>query len=528
MLLDIQEQYFPQFFDELELQARKEIYPDISKRSTTLLTISDFCREGICEKFNIELDKVKTIYLAAQSIFYDKISYEWSGDPLYDEFYLFPASTYLHKNHELIVDLMSELKLKGAHLPNFIFTGHNIKGGFNLECAIKARGLDKYCRFYENVPPSQLKALYQRAKALVFPTLFEGFCIPIIEAQLCHCPVICSNLPVLREISGDCALFFDPNNLNSLEGALNLLSDGEKITQLATMGHENAMGFSWSKSAELISMELQKTLERFSGNPAVNPSIVIVLRLSGAEADIWRSLQSIIDLGYPKMYTYYYEDSDAISDGILDVLSSCRLSSLPCRSGASDYMVLKEAFDLSGADYGIIVDSGNILQSSFIDSFLWCCSKSNSSLAFLGEAFEIENGDVNPVYYKTSSYGDSSLTGYLYSEMLIYHKQVIEQCESLNIKGDKSNFRHSFYYYAVNEKKVFVSRRAFSECNPGGVTNMERVKGVLQGASMSRNNGFRSMIFILNMIERPARKLYEMIPSQVGEIGKRIWYKLYR
>jgi len=72
----------------------------------------------------------------------------------------------------------------------------------------------------ENVLTSDLPGLYRQARALIFPSLYEGFGIPILEAMACGCPVLCSELPIFREVAGDAALYFDPQDLSELASLL--------------------------------------------------------------------------------------------------------------------------------------------------------------------------------------------------------------------------------------------------------------------------------------------------------------------
>lgn len=100
------------------------------------------------------------------------------------------------------------------------------------------------------VPKEDLPLLYQGAKAMVFPTLYEGFGIPVLEAFACGTPVACSDLPVLREVAQHAAVFFDPASEADMARALQeLLADPPKCLALVRAGRERLQHYSWAKSA---------------------------------------------------------------------------------------------------------------------------------------------------------------------------------------------------------------------------------------------------------------------------------------
>jgi alpha-1,3-rhamnosyl/mannosyltransferase len=96
-----------------------------------------------------------------------------------------------------------------------------------------------------------LACLYSSALALVFPSLYEGFGLPVIEAMACGCPVICSNAASLPEVAGDAALLIDPHNVDELAGAIDRVVDDSALrNDLIRKGTERASQFSWKRTAK--------------------------------------------------------------------------------------------------------------------------------------------------------------------------------------------------------------------------------------------------------------------------------------
>jgi glycosyltransferase involved in cell wall biosynthesis len=101
------------------------------------------------------------------------------------------------------------------------------------------------------IPHEQLLDLYRRASAIVYPSLFEGFGLPVLEGLASGIPVACSDIPPLREIAGDAAHFFDPRDVAAIANALDrICNDPQLRLDLAAMGPERARHFTWRRTAE--------------------------------------------------------------------------------------------------------------------------------------------------------------------------------------------------------------------------------------------------------------------------------------
>ena len=119
------------------------------------------------------------------------------------------------------------------------------------------------------VPEKDVPALLAGARALVLPSLAEGFGLPVLEAQAAGTPVACSDLPALREAAGDAAVFFDPHDVASIAAALGaLLGDEEKRDLLRKRGRERALQFTWSRTAERTARIYDSVLSAFKEEPS--------------------------------------------------------------------------------------------------------------------------------------------------------------------------------------------------------------------------------------------------------------------
>ncbi|HEY6042424.1 MAG TPA: glycosyltransferase family 1 protein [Anaerolineae bacterium] len=122
---------------------------------------------------------------------------------------------------------------------------------------VRELGLRERVKFLDYVPRGDLPALYGNARAFVFPSLYEGFGFPVLEAMASGAPVACSNSSSLPEVGGEAAIYFDPLDVGSMKQALErLINDSTLRQDLAARGRENVKRFTWDACAKIVIKEL--------------------------------------------------------------------------------------------------------------------------------------------------------------------------------------------------------------------------------------------------------------------------------
>ena len=262
---DIQHEYRPEFFSEQALEERCRLYRTSIQRADHICAISEFTRQTLIERLEVPPEKVTTVLLAADPAF--RATPAGPGDAaclrkyrLPDEpFLFFPAHTWRHKNHRTAVEALAILRRKHGRSPLLVCTGGAREAQPELGKQIEAAGLQAQVRFLGFCPREDLPALYRGAGCLVFPSLFEGFGMPVLEAMACGCPVVCSQTTSLPEIAGGAALLVDPADPEALAQAVETaLSDRELRAELIRRGLVRARDFSWRRHT-------QETLAVFHG-----------------------------------------------------------------------------------------------------------------------------------------------------------------------------------------------------------------------------------------------------------------------
>jgi glycosyltransferase involved in cell wall biosynthesis len=252
---DIQHEYLPQFFSATALEERRRVYTDSIRRADHLCAISEFTRGTLIEKLGIAPERVTTVPLAADPAFVPRVGDDRADGAVLERhglqagsYLYFPAHTWHHKNHRSAVEALRCLRDRHGCAPMLVCSGGAREAQPALDAHIAASGLDRQVRFLGYIPRAEVPALYRGAAALVFPSLFEGFGMPVLEAMATGCPVVCSNTTSLPEIAGDAALMVDPNDPDALAGALHrVLTERDLRSELVARGIRQAATFSWRR-----------------------------------------------------------------------------------------------------------------------------------------------------------------------------------------------------------------------------------------------------------------------------------------
>jgi len=262
---DIQQEFYPQFFTPEELSHRQLNVKPSCQLAGAVITISEYSRKTLLDQYHLDPDKVHVVHGAAGPEF-DPSTAEDSWSRVKEEYglregYLFyPANTWSHKNHEVLLMALHRLKKRGL-TPQLVLTGAPIRPIDSLKALARQLDCEDQLLYLGYLDQRFFPGLYRGAACLVFPSLFEGFGIPLVEAMAIGCPIACGDVCSIPEVVGEAAMMFDPRNPDSIADAIEtLLRDPEVGPQLAQKGRKRAQLFSWEKSA-------QKALEVLEAAP---------------------------------------------------------------------------------------------------------------------------------------------------------------------------------------------------------------------------------------------------------------------
>ena len=215
------------------------------------ITISEFVRQEIIETLHISPEKVTAIPLGVDNIFQkmpeSKVSHYLKKRELPSR-YILTVGT-----HEPRKNIASLIRALASTREDHVLVSIGWPGWLNTEFDQEIRSLKMEDRVIclGHVPDNELVLLYNGASLMVYPSLYEGFGLPILEAMACGCPVICSNTSSMPEVAGDAAILVSPKDELALTEAINnAMEDKELSQQLIESGYSRAKKYSWNKTAQ--------------------------------------------------------------------------------------------------------------------------------------------------------------------------------------------------------------------------------------------------------------------------------------
>lgn len=256
-IMDLQHEYFPELFSAIDLRNRNELFGQSAICANRIITIANFTKKTIVEKLSIPGSKIDTIHLAG----------DLSENPkevpnLPNEYMLFPAADWRHKNHMRLFDALAGLKAQGFK-GKLVLTGFRAGNAARLDEHIEELGLKDDVIDLGPVSFDELAYVFGRAKMLIYPTLFEGFGLPALEAMSVGLPVACSNTTSLPEIVGDAAETFNPESVDAIAASIQKVwSDDDYRATLIKRGYKQAAKFSWENTAKQTYEVYRKVYEQ--------------------------------------------------------------------------------------------------------------------------------------------------------------------------------------------------------------------------------------------------------------------------
>ena len=243
---DMIHEKFSDDINNITLKQKKETI----LRANKIIAISENTKKDLIDLYNISPSKIDVVYLNhnLNNVVIEKIP------NLPQNYILYVGERSWYKNFTNFVHAVKIILDKKQDL-QIVCTGRSFgKDEINLLTELKI--MDRFHQYF--VSDSQLKYLYCNAEMFVYPSKYEGFGIPILEAFSCGCPVVLSNTSCFPEIAGEAGIYFDPENINEMSDQMNAVLDNLALKeQKIKLGRQVMLKFSWSNTVE-------KTLEIYN------------------------------------------------------------------------------------------------------------------------------------------------------------------------------------------------------------------------------------------------------------------------
>lgn len=259
--------HFPECFSFFEHTRSSILVPYNARNSCYVLTVSNFSKNDISQKLNIPLEKIEVTYDACRESFMpvsdtQKIKKTLDCYGIKGKFVLSVGRLDPRKNLLRLIEAFKSLKNEHKIPHKLVIAGKKDYLSGNIENAVK--GLENDIIMTGYIPDETLPILYSAADVFVYPTLFEGFGLPCLEAMSCGCPVISSNTSSIPEVVGDSGLLINPYDTREIANAIyKVLMDNELRNIMKQKGLNRAKDFSWEKSA-FKTLEVYKKVKKYS------------------------------------------------------------------------------------------------------------------------------------------------------------------------------------------------------------------------------------------------------------------------
>ncbi len=227
-------------------------------KSDRILTVSEASKRDILRFFNVPREKIVVIPNAIDARFGIEPSEEQvvrtrERYQLNDQFVLYAGNIKPHKNLERLIEAFYRVRRHGLDHVRLLIIGDEISKLQTLRRAVHRHMLHKHVRFLGFVPQETLVVLYRLASVFVFPSLYEGFGLPPLEAMASGTPVVTSNVSSLPEVVGDAAVLVNPYDVEAIaDGIRRVLTDDALRVDLRRRGLARAQDYSWERSVRRV------------------------------------------------------------------------------------------------------------------------------------------------------------------------------------------------------------------------------------------------------------------------------------
>lgn len=255
MVHDISFESHPEFLPTLQTARMRWLVPGSIRRAAHTVTVSDFTRQQIIERYRTHPDRITVTPEAAGPAFRrvaDQTALRTSLAALHlpERYILAVGNLQPRKNLSTLLEAYAALLRSGRIEQELVLVGQLHYQGQAVFSHIDRLGIRDHVKWTGYVSEETLVGLYNLADVFVFPTLYEGFGLPIVEAMACGAPVVSTNVASIPEVSGDAAVLVDPKSVAELSRAIETVATRPEVReQLRELGFRQAARFDWKTTA---------------------------------------------------------------------------------------------------------------------------------------------------------------------------------------------------------------------------------------------------------------------------------------
>lgn len=309
IIYDLQFHFYPRFFEAEDLYNRERHFKETCRLGDRLICISEYVRDTVLKNSAILPEQVVSIPIRLSGRLkmpnpemVPAILHKYELKE--NEFLLYPANFWPHKNHPMLLTAWGMYRSRHRESTfRLVCTGSPDDRMACLREAVQRMGMENWVLFPGFLAEEEFAALLTSCRALIFPSLYEGFGMPVLEAMAFGKPVLCSNVTSLPETAGDAALYFDPKKPKEILSAIEkIAADSQLATHLIELGYKRAALFG---DGRRMAAEYLKIFQEVIGGVRQLPEA-----LHGVYADGWTKERIFVthgSSGQPRILEVQFE-----------------------------------------------------------------------------------------------------------------------------------------------------------------------------------------------------------------------------
>ena len=257
---DLTHLHFPQFVSSRNLRYLRMTIPRVLKRAARVVTVSDAMRREIVDAYRLNPEDVTVVPNGCESPRFGNPA-STTREDLPETYLLFVGTLEPRKNLMGLLEACDLLRARRGSIPPLVVVGGAGWRTEGFEAVLAPRIQAGEVRMLGYVPDDDLPAIYQKALALVFPSHYEGFGLPVLEAMAAGCPVVASARGGIPEVAGEAALLTDPQPETLADAMAKIIQDERLRERLSELGRARAQSFTWEKSGAALKEAILQAVE---------------------------------------------------------------------------------------------------------------------------------------------------------------------------------------------------------------------------------------------------------------------------
>ena len=254
---DLNFEHYPEDLPKNVAKYLRNYFPKFARKAKQIITVSNYSRDDIVDTYGISEDKITVAHNGGSDAFVplsvEEKQFAQNQYASGSEYFVFVGALHPRKNVNRLFEAFDKFKYKSGSKIKLLIIGEKLWRDKGLESAYNIMASKEDVLFTGHLSLEKLTKAVGGAKALVFPSYFEGFGIPLVEAMKASCPIICGNKTALPEVAGDAALLIDPFSVDELSDALFEMDSNEAFREeLIAKGQERSKLYSWDFTADKI------------------------------------------------------------------------------------------------------------------------------------------------------------------------------------------------------------------------------------------------------------------------------------